>query len=130
LQGAGDAFTQTACFSLITIEFSEDQETYLGWAEAATGLGLAIGPTLGSLVYTEVGYEWTFILFGIVLFLGAILTYFVLPNALNTGYKEEPRKNSIVSRGQRIHSVYGIYNRLSKRNDLYKPIDGENSGER
>lgn len=77
---------------MITIEFSEDQEKYLGWAEAATGLGLAVGPTLGSLVYNEVGYEWTFVIFGIVLGLGGVLIYMVLPATLNTGYKEDPMK--------------------------------------
>jgi hypothetical protein len=38
-------------FSIITIEFSDEKEKYLGWAESATGMGLAIGPTVGGLMY-------------------------------------------------------------------------------
>ncbi|CDW74258.1 permeases of the major facilitator superfamily [Stylonychia lemnae] len=75
-------------FSLITIEFAEDQEKYLGWAEAATGMGLAIGPTLGSLVYEEVGYLYTFIIFGGLLLLGVIQIFFTLPRRLNDGYSQ------------------------------------------
>ena len=97
-------------FSLITIEFAEDQEKYLGWAEAATGLGLAIGPTLGSLVYDAVHYEWTFIIFGGVLAIGGVAIHFALPSTLNTGYVPDPKKAASISlmRSHRLNSADAV----------------------
>eukprot|EP00347_Sterkiella_histriomuscorum_P014772 403359588 len=94
-QGMGDAFIQTSSFSLITIEFQDDQEKYLGWAEAATGMGLAIGPTLGSLVYEEVQYLYTFVIFGGLLMLGGILIFVMLPNRLNEGFMLKPNQDKL-----------------------------------
>jgi len=74
---------------LITIEFADDQEKYLGWAEAATGMGLAIGPTLGSFVYDEVQYLYTFVIFGALLLASLIPVYLALPRRLNDGYEQE-----------------------------------------
>ena len=70
-------------FSIITIEFAEEKEKYLGQAEAATGIGLALGPTIGSLMYAQVGYMFTFVIFGVILILGTILAFFMLPQSLN-----------------------------------------------
>ena len=81
----------------------------MGWAEAATGLGLAIGPTLGSIVYEAVHYEWTFIIFGIVLVFGGILIYFALPSTLNTGYVPDPQKAASISlRSHRLNSADAV----------------------
>ena len=49
-------------------------------------MGLAIGPTIGSLVYSEVGYLYTFVIFGGFLGLGGFLIVFMLPSRLNSGY--------------------------------------------
>ena len=46
-------------------------------------MGLAIGPTLGSLIYDEVKYLYTFVIFGGLLVLGGILILVMLPNRLN-----------------------------------------------
>ena len=46
-------------------------------------MGLAIGPTLGSLVYEAVGYVYTFMIFGVTLFVGGVFVFFAMPNRLN-----------------------------------------------
>lgn len=51
-------------------------------------MGLAIGPTLGSLVYDEVQYLYTFVIFGGLLVLGGLLILFMLPNRLNLGFED------------------------------------------
>eukprot|EP00347_Sterkiella_histriomuscorum_P000894 403374114 len=103
-QGMGDAFIQTSSFSLITIEFSDDQEKYLGWAEAATGMGLAIGPTLGSLVYEEVQYLYTFVIFGGLLILGGILIFIMLPSRLNEGFMIKSKSDNTHVQQSNKHS--------------------------
>lgn len=62
LQGLGDAFAQTACklafisnligFSVVTSQFTEEREKYLGYTEASIGVGQMIGPVIGSLIYS------------------------------------------------------------------------------
>lgn len=42
-------------------------------------MGLAIGPTLGSLMYEETGYLHTFVIFGVMLMIGGIFIMITLP---------------------------------------------------
>lgn len=51
IQGIGNFMVQTSCYSIITYYFSENREKYLGLSEAASGLGLMLGPVIGSLIY-------------------------------------------------------------------------------
>lgn len=50
-QGIGDQFVTIACFTIITIQYPEDKETYVGYAEAVIGLGLMAGPIVGAFFY-------------------------------------------------------------------------------
>lgn len=42
-----------------------------------------LGPVLGSLIYSAVGYEWTFYIFGFILLAAEIVVFLILPNKLN-----------------------------------------------
>ena len=55
----------------------------MGYCESAVGVGLMIGPVLGSLVYGFCGYEKTFYVFGTVIGLGLIAVFLLLPTRLN-----------------------------------------------
>jgi MFS family permease len=46
-QGLGDSMVSTAGYSIITIEFPTKKETYIGYCQAAVGIGLMIGPIVG-----------------------------------------------------------------------------------
>lgn len=70
-------------FSVVTIEFPEDQDKYIGWAEAAIGIGLVLGPVLGSFLFNFVGYTITFLVFGALLLIGAIMIQVLLPSRVN-----------------------------------------------
>ena len=50
-----------------------NQDKYLGWAEVATGIGLMMGPALGSFIYGFLNYTFTFIAFGGILMFGTLL---------------------------------------------------------
>lgn len=65
------------------MEFPTDAEKYLGWAEAATGIGLVAGPVLGSVLFRFLEYEFTFVAFGVMLALGGVFLAIILPNYLN-----------------------------------------------
>jgi MFS family permease len=77
----------------VTIEFPEKREEYMGYCESAVGVGLMIGPVLGSAVFGFAGYEKTFYVFGTVIGIGLITVFFLLPSRLNhvSVAHDEPR---------------------------------------
>jgi MFS family permease len=92
IQGIGSAFVDTAgknivliisAFSVITIEFKEQSDKYIGYCEAASGIGLAIGPVIGSIIYEASNYHLTFIIYGAILLGGTIIIGLILPSRVN-----------------------------------------------
>jgi len=73
LQGAASAFVQTTCYSIATNDFPDKKEKIVGWVEALTGLGLIVGPIIGSSLYTSLGYSHTFFIYGSFLVLLAFI---------------------------------------------------------
>ena len=67
----------------MTIEFPKKREEYMGYCESAVGVGLMIGPVLGSAVFGLCGYAKTFYVFGTVIALGLVCVFFLLPSRLN-----------------------------------------------
>jgi MFS family permease len=67
----------------MTYQFSENREKYLGMGEAAAGIGTMVGPVIGSVLYAYLGYFWAFMFFAVMLGFSGILSFFILPNALN-----------------------------------------------
>lgn len=55
----------------------------MGYCESAVGVGLMIGPVLGSVVYGLCGYEKTFYVFGTVIGIGLVSVFLLLPARLN-----------------------------------------------
>ena len=67
---------QTTCYSIATNDFPEKKEQIVGWVEALTGVGLIMGPILGSTLYALLGYEKTFFIYGSFLaFLSVIIKF-------------------------------------------------------
>eukprot|EP00347_Sterkiella_histriomuscorum_P011555 403372011 len=89
LQGLGDIQVQTSCYSVLTSMFPENREKYLGMGEAAAGIGLMVGPVLGGILNTVLGYRDCFFVFSGILGLNIIISFFVLPNSLNHTQGEE-----------------------------------------
>ena len=73
--------------------FKENQELYTGYAGLAEGIGMWIGPSIGSLVYSLTNYSLTFILMGSIILLAAIYMIFSLPSSLNVKMIEKTDQN-------------------------------------
>ena len=74
MQGFADSLTMSVIFALISNNYSEDRSKYLAYVKAAGGLGLMLGPSMGSTIYGYLGYAKTFYFFSILLNLGLILS--------------------------------------------------------
>jgi MFS transporter, DHA1 family, solute carrier family 18 (vesicular amine transporter), member 1/2 len=51
LAGIGAGFSMTATAAILVIEYKEDIDKVIGYYEAASGLGLLVGPVVGSALY-------------------------------------------------------------------------------
>ena len=84
IQGASSAFVQTTCYSIATNDFPDKKEMIVGWVEAMTGLGLIVGPIIGSTLYSFFGYSYTFFIYGAFLVILALLIKCQFPERPNS----------------------------------------------
>ena len=64
--GSGAALNVTCALAVINTNYPDDKEQNLGLFEGGSGLGLLIGPLLGSLLYSIGGYCVPFFTFGLI----------------------------------------------------------------
>ena len=65
-QGVSASMIMTTSYAIVTIVYKENQQQYLGFLESSQGLGLIVGPMIGSTLYTFIGFECTFYWLGLV----------------------------------------------------------------
>jgi MFS family permease len=97
----------------MTYQFSDNREKYLGMGESAAGLGQMLGPLMGSLFYTNVGYFWAFIIFASFLLFSAILSFIILPNSLNLKLNVQSEEECRMSKAiEKRVSYFWFFNNL------------------
>ena len=68
--------------------------------ETAIGVGCSLGPVLGSLVYSWLGYAWAFLIFGIAMVPPAVLLLFLKkPRDLVKAREVTQADEELISRG-------------------------------
>lgn len=98
LQGMSSSFIQTTCYSIISVLYPDKRDSYIPIIEFAIGLGNAIGPILGAVLYRSLGFEWTFITIGGSFYVLFPLFYIVLPKSID-------KKDVIVTTQEHENSV-------------------------
>jgi MFS family permease len=66
-------------YSALTNTFFESKEVYLGYGEAAAGLGLMVGPIIGGTLYAYYGVFACYIFLAGFIMLDVIFTMVVMP---------------------------------------------------
>jgi MFS family permease len=51
IQGVGDSMVATSAYSIVSIEFPHQREVYIGYCQTAVGLGLLLGPVIGTTIF-------------------------------------------------------------------------------
>lgn len=74
---------QTTCYSIATNFYPEKKEALVGYIEAFTGIGLMIGPVLGSILYHFGGYRFTFYMFGGFFVVFSLLVKLIFPKGID-----------------------------------------------
>ena len=81
--GQGDILLQITCYTVITSIFSDNVMKYISYIELVVGMGLALGPALGSVVYGFLQYSGTMYFFGALNTCAMLCCYFFIPSELN-----------------------------------------------
>jgi MFS family permease len=106
MQGYGDSLVLTSSFSMVASNFSEERDKYFGYIEAASGLGLVIGPPIGSMIYGRFGYQWAFYSTSIFVFINVIICMFFVPNKLNLNHESNvSKRQTLVDQHNSYHDV-------------------------
>lgn len=80
---------QITAYSVITQIFSSEIMKYIGYVEISVGVGLGLGPTIGSIIFTYTDYQWTMYAFGAINFFALLLCFALIPSVLNNSVSEE-----------------------------------------
>ena len=81
IQGSSSSFVQVTCYSIATNDFPEIKDKIVGWLEALTGLGLIMGPLIGSVLYSAVGFKHAFFIYGAFLVMLSIVIKMNFPSS-------------------------------------------------
>ena len=62
--------------------------------EAVTGIGLIIGPLIGSVLYTIGGYNFTFYSFGALFLIFGLIVRVIFPKSIDERYNNDEEGES------------------------------------
>lgn len=83
LQGFSSSAIQTTIYSICTNFYPDKKEALVGAIEALTGVGLILGPILGSTLYAYGGFSFTFYVFGGIFLLTSFFIYLIFPKKID-----------------------------------------------
>ena len=95
VQGIGNSMWQTAIYAILTSEYPKHTHIAVGILETSSGIGLALGPVAGTLIYEVGGIDAPFLTFCIVLVLLSLFLKRFMPSNDQRETEEEPTKNKI-----------------------------------
>ena len=88
IQGLSVSFLLPAYFTISTTDYPERKVEILGLIEAMIGLGLVIGPIIGSTLYSLFGFKGTFYVYGSFEILLGIVMRITLPDRRQRLYQK------------------------------------------
>jgi MFS family permease len=110
LQGFSSSLIQTTMYSLGTNFFPEDKNAMVGYIEAATGIGLIMGPLIGSGLYWLGGYIFIFYSLGLTFVVCSTCIKPIFPSYVDNLRNEAP------------YSAHSQVSSTREENDDYTPV--------
>lgn len=62
---------------------------YIGYVEISVGVGLGLGPTIGSVVFKYLQYEFTMYFFGVLNLVALVICFWLIPGVLNNRVSQD-----------------------------------------
>jgi MFS family permease len=104
IQGVASAFIRTTCYIITTNEYTNDQEHIVGLMEGMLGIGLLVGPLIGSALYAATDFETSFLVFGAVTLATAVGIKYAFPKTTCDSSRESKPKGDC--HGEPTQSIY------------------------
>lgn len=83
LEGFGNGLLNSSSSKLLMIVFPEEKLARMnGILQSFTGLGMLMGPILGSLLFILGGFQLPFYIVGVLLLLLALVNLSIIPNGM------------------------------------------------
>jgi MFS family permease len=89
----------TSAYSIVTIEFPHQREVYIGYCQTAVGLGLLLGPVIGTTIYRFAKYQLTFYILAVVLTCSLLAAIFLIPSRINRYSTDKPNEVILDQKG-------------------------------
>ena len=83
LQGLSSSMIQTTMYSISTNFYPDNKESMVGFIEAVTGVGLIMGPLIGSFLYAIGGYQFIFYSFGFLFIIASAFVKGIFPESID-----------------------------------------------
>lgn len=107
IQGVGDSMVATSSYSIVSIEFPHQRDVYIGYCQTAVGLGLMLGPVIGSTIKKLVqDYEITFYVLAGILACSLFTAIFLLPSRINKYTNDKPDEVILEQKGDVRPSIH------------------------
>lgn len=113
---------QTTSYAIIAIVFEEEQEKYIGYLEASGGVGMLLGPIVGSVLYEFLDFSYTFFLIGVVFIALTPVFFMITPSSVNA---QDSIRSSLSSRGSISKAAGNHYEALIEE----QKAEGEDEAE-
>jgi MFS family permease len=82
----------TAAYSIVSIEFPQNRDIYIGYCQTSVGIGLLMGPLIGGTIYGLVGYQTTFYILAGILSLSLLIAIILIPSRINKYSNDKPNE--------------------------------------
>lgn len=106
LQGMSSWSIQTTSYAIVAMTFPDEQEKYIALIETAVGVGLILGPVLGSAIYAFSGFSMTFFIIGGVFLWQTPMLFCLIPNSINkTDHDVETGIEKLLHQYEETHST-------------------------
>ena len=73
----------TSVYSIVSTEFPVNRDIYVSYCQNAVGLGLLMGPVIGTSIYSFAGYERTFYMLAGILVMSMITAIIMISRRVN-----------------------------------------------
>ena len=95
LQGFANNLVMTSQKSIIVQVFRQGKTKALAFLEAGAGLGSILGPVLGSIIYSKMGYHGTFYVFALQILANVMFTIYAMPTSIDQAIGDRERVDDV-----------------------------------
>ena len=82
-QGCSSCSIQTTSYAIVSLCFPDQQEQYIGYLQTSIGVGLLIGPAIGSVLYSLFGFSYTFLIVAAYFLSLVPVMYILIPSSID-----------------------------------------------